>query len=324
MLRHLLYRLQDFFGLSPKEARSALILMVLSLALIVTPSLFRQWVLPRLGTSGPSVSPQRLDSLVAELEAQAASAPAGTSAPEGTSRASATARPVRLFAFDPNHATPDQLQELGIPRFLALRIDNYRQKGGRFRKKEDLLRIYDFPAELYKRLEPYMVLNEVPARQVPPPSYSREESTPATPPASRVPGRPALVPFDINTADTTQLIRLRGIGSTLSLRIVRFRDALGGFYSPAQYAEVYGLDSLALAELHRYALVQSTPQQLNINTATAQELARHPYLRNRRLNEILVRYREQHGRYQSAEDLKKIKILDENTLQKIAPYLTYD
>jgi hypothetical protein len=53
------------------------------------------------------------------------------------------ARPVRLFDFDPNQVSVDQMEELGIPAFLAKRIDKFRSKGGRFRKKEDLLNIYD-------------------------------------------------------------------------------------------------------------------------------------------------------------------------------------
>ncbi len=53
--------------------------------------------------------------------------------------------------------------------------------------------------------------------------------------------RPSPAPIDINTADTTALIALPGIGSKLAGRIVSFRDKLGGFNSVNQISEVYGL-----------------------------------------------------------------------------------
>jgi competence protein ComEA len=104
---------------------------------------------------------------------------------------------------------------------------------------------------------------------------------------------------------------------------VKFRDALGGFHSPDQYPEVFGLDSLALSELRRYARVQSPPRKIAINTASVEELTRHPYLRNKRLNEVIVRYREQHGPYANPESLRQIRIMEEVTLRKITPYLTF-
>ncbi|WP_247235369.1 helix-hairpin-helix domain-containing protein [Telluribacter sp. SYSU D00476] len=324
MLRRILYHIQDFFGISPKEARGALFLIVLSLVLLWAPTIFRHWVLPHLAEPPKAEQRMSLDSIAATL----AATPAPASEHEAytpPSGATPSAKPARLFAFNPNEATPEQLQELGVPAFLARRIDNYRRKGGKFRRKQDLRRIYDFPDDLYQRLEPYIVLDEsTPATASANAPAPTERSTAAALPAEiRASSRPTLVPFDINTTDTSQLIKLRGIGSTLSLRIVKFRDALGGFHSATQFSEVYGLDSLALTELHRYARIQTGVQKLNINTATAEDLTRHPYLRNKRQAEVIIRYREQHGPYQSADDLKKVKVLDEKTISKITPYLAF-
>lgn len=238
-------------------------------------------------------------------------------------------RPTRLFPFDPNIATPEQLQELGIPKFLALRIDKYRQKGGTFRKKEDLKKIYDFPPALFSTLEGYIDLPELGQKSEDAKAFEenpRPESAGAAPlpnRESKFPARPTPTVFDINTADTTQLVALRGIGSKLSVRIVKYRDALGGFHSSEQYAEIYGLDSTVLTELRHYGKLQTAPRKININTATADELFRHPYFRNRKLNEVIIRYREQHGPYASAEALKAIRILDEATLRKWEPYLGF-
>lgn len=321
MLRRLTYLIEDYFGISPKEARGALLLLIASFILLWTPLLSRKWVFPLLFEEKATMNPIRLDSLSAELATREPLP--RTPWKEPGQRASQTKRPSRLFSFDPNKATREELEELGIPVFLARRIENYRSKGGKFRKKEDLLHIYDFPAALYQHLNPYISLSQNTEKI----AASLQNQAPNDHPATRQNAKTssqAIVVFDINTADTTQLIRLRGIGSKLSLRIIKFRDALGGFFSTDQYPEVFGLDSLALSELQRYTRIASPVTRLALNTATAEQLSRHPYLRNRRHVQAIVSYREQHGPYQSGEDLKKLKILDEKTLSRLAPYLTFE
>lgn len=326
MLRKILFRIQDFFGISPKESRGAFVLIVLSFMLIWTPTVFKWWVLPLFQDDTVPFTIEQLDSTAALIPESKSSSNTDRNFSENevpyTRDDEESAVPTRLFTFDPNTASPAQLQELGVPRFLAQRIQKYREKGGKFRRKEDLKKIYDFPPTLYSRLEGYIVL---PGSGV---ETSKTETNfgEGTPPPSRetrTVARPVPVIFDINTADTVQLNALRGIGSKLSARIVKFRDALGGFYSADQYSEIYGLDSLALSELRRYGRVQSAPRKIAINTATAQELNQHPYFRNRKLNEVIVRYREQHGPFASAEAMKEIRILDEGTLRRMVPYLAF-
>ncbi len=329
MLRRLLHRIQDFFGISPAESRGALLLIILSIGLVWAPTVYKWGLLPLFQDDTIPFTIEYLDSTAALIPEQGAQFAEEGYFPPSTygDNANMSAPPTRLFAFDPNTASADQLQELGIPKFLALRIEKYRQKGGKFRRKEDLQKIYDFPPALFAKLEPYINLTNG-TQQPGFPNGGFEENptreTASVPTnAARPFARPTPVAFDINTADTTQLATLRGIGSKLSARIVKFRDALGGFHSPEQYSEVFGLDSLALSELRRYGRVQTAPQKININAATTEELSRHPYFRNRKLNEVIVRYREQHGPYASPEAMKAVRILDEATLKKWVPYLSF-
>ena len=236
----------------------------------------------------------------------------------------------KLVNFDPNTISVTGWQQLGVPRWMAERIDKYRSKGGQFRRKEDLLKIYDFPPDLYDQLEPYITLAEAP-RSAPvkndrydaTQSFARQTYETSNRPAySDRPAKPAIQPFDINTADTAQLIALKGIGATLAGRIVKFRDALGGFISTDQFREIYGLDSLALTELQTFGRIRSAIRKISVNTASADELDRHPFL-SRRQAQIIVTYREQHGAYTSLESLKPIRVLDAKTLEKLAPYLEF-
>ncbi len=65
-----------------------------------------------------------------------------------------------LREFDPNTADSAQLQALGISSFVLGNILKYREKGGVFRQKSDLAKIYGLNQETYKKLKPYILLPE--------------------------------------------------------------------------------------------------------------------------------------------------------------------
>ena len=319
MAKKIVTRLQDYFGISRKEARGALVLMILCLVLIWTPFVFRRWILPVVPVNENDVDLKKLDSIAVRLEKEnQLKFRKYKKYPEKKYNAKPD-RTFRLYDFDPNTVTVDELTELGIPVFLAKRMDKFRSKGGRFRKKEDLLTIYDFPASLYKRLEKHIVLS--PAANGNKDKYILKDND--VPEKKAFEKRPAISEFDINKADTTQLVRLRGIGSKLSMRILKFRDGLGGFHSASQYTEIFGLDSLALSELNRFAKVQSGVKKININTASAEELNNHTYLKSKKIAAIVINYRIQHGTYQSIDDLRKVKVVDETMIRKMEPYLSF-
>lgn len=324
--------LRDYFGVSQQEARGLLALLTLTGFLLLLPLAYRIFV-PDFVPDTSEADKRQLDSLVALLEIDKT---AGNDRPEtGPSRyePAIEAKKSERFAFNPNTIDAESWQRLGAPRWLADRIVRYRSKGGQFRKKEDLLRIYDFSPELYAELEPYIRLSEAKTGGKSPDTYRerfyKNETNGDKPLTASKSGysaerysKPVLQPFDINTADTTDLIKLRGIGSKLAGRIVKFRDALGGFTSPNQYAEVFGLDSLALGELTKYGQLQSPVKKIPINTASAEELDRHVYL-SKRQAEIIVNYRIQHGPYTSPESLRNIRALDARTIEKLTPYLEF-
>ncbi|MDO4217967.1 MAG: helix-hairpin-helix domain-containing protein [Bacteroidales bacterium] len=129
--------------------------------------------------------------------------------------------------------------------------------------------------------------------------------------------------FDLNKADTLDLEQLYGIGPTLARRIVRYRERLGGFYSIEQLKEVYGLDVQLVERLSSQLTLSDTPlRTLNPNTATLNELKQHPYLDYYQAKAI-VTFRQQGGKFHSSSDLLKIGLLDEATIRKIEPYLSF-
>ena len=143
----------------------------------------------------------------------------------------------QLFYFDPNTLSPEGWKKLGLRDKTIKTIQNYLSKGGRFRKPEDLQKVYGLRKDLYEKLLPFVQISNTKE-----PFPIKKDSTIASYP-QKVTRSPTII--DINTADTTAFISLPGIGSKLASRIVSFRERLGGFYSIEQIAETFGLhDSL--------------------------------------------------------------------------------
>lgn len=266
-------------------------------------------------------SPKMLDSLTVAVDKQTTEYSKSRQFKE--SYTDTKAKTYKYFSFDPNTATVSQLEELGLPKFIAERIDKYRSKGGKFRKKEDLAKIYGLYPETYEKLEPYITLpsadeesTHTPQSEIIAQPIATEKPVAANPKKAET-----LAKFDLNTADTTQLKLIRGIGSGYAKRIIKFRDILGGFANAEQIRETYGLPTETADELLKYGYVSGNIKKLKINQVAISDL-RHPYLKFAQARAIIA-YREQHGNYKSINDLKQIKIIDEATIQKLEPYLEF-
>lgn len=217
-----------------------------------------------------------------------------------------------LFEFDPNTLSPEGWKKLGLRDKTINTIQNYLNKGGRFKAPEDVKKIYGlFPNE-YERIAPHIrISNNATTNNET--IYKSINTTKSNSNTYRI--------IEINTADTSDFISLPGIGSKLAWRIVNFRDKLGGFYSINQIAETYGLPDSTFQKIKSYLkLTDPNVKKININTASVDELKTHPYIRYQ-LARPIVAYREQHGLFSKPEDLKKIMIVTDEVFLKIAPYL---
>jgi len=226
------------------------------------------------------------------------------------------------FYFDPNTLDAAGWKRLGIHEKTAATIRHYVEKGGKFRRPEDIGKIYGLFKDDYRRLLPYVQIksedadgqNGTGGKRLYMRSDFKEKEAAVIQHAT-----PKII--DINTADTSAFIALPGIGAKLAARIVNFRSKLGGFYAVQQVAETYGLpDSTYTGIQHLLQCNAPAVQQLNINTADANTLKQHPYIRWALANAI-VQYRNQHGGFKSVEDLQQIALVTPGILAKIKPYL---
>ncbi|HMI05680.1 MAG TPA: helix-hairpin-helix domain-containing protein [Pedobacter sp.] len=219
-----------------------------------------------------------------------------------------------LFPFDPNAIGMDGWQRLGLSAKQSAAILKYVAKGGRFRKKEDLQKMYTISPKLYKALAPYV---NIPPATVPEDPSKRTGGT--WPDYEKT----ALKIVEINSADSTSLCEIRGIGPAFASRIIKYRTRIGGFYHKTQLMEVFGLDSLKYREISgQVSTDQELIKKISINTAAFEDLKNHPYLRYKQIN-ALIQYRKQHGNYSNIADLTKVLLLNPETIARMAPYLVF-
>lgn len=217
-----------------------------------------------------------------------------------------------LFYFNPNTASIADWKKLGIRDKTIATIQKYISKGGRFYKPEDIGKIWGLHPDEVQHLLPYV--------QIP----SKEERYPKNNTAAKFFDKTKTIPavIDINNADTSVLIALPGIGSKLAQRIINFRDKLGGFYAVQQVTETFGLPDSTFQKIKtRLAINGKTVKQININTASLDELKVHPYIRYTIANAI-VQYRSQHGNFTSVAVIKNIMLISDDLFNKLEPYLS--
>lgn len=228
------------------------------------------------------------------------------------------AAPAALFPFDPNTADSTQLLRLGLRPWQVRNIYKYRAAGGIYRQPGDFARLYGLTTGEYRRLKPYIRIG---SDYSPSATLAEAQTAPAEHRDSlRYPVK--LQPtetLDLNTADTTLLCRVPGIGHYFAARIVAYRQRLGGFVSVEQLDEIEDFPQASKA----YFVVGSTaPKKLKINKMTLQELKRHPYLSFYQAKAI-IDYRRLHGPLHSLADLSLSRDFPPEAIQRLAPYVEY-
>jgi len=226
-------------------------------------------------------------------------------------------RPDRLFPFNPNTADSATFVSLGLRPWQASNALKYRRKGGRWRTPDDFARLYGLSERDFRLLRPYIRLDE---RDFP----ARPTTSARTRPDSlhrRYPQKLAQgAVIDLNTADTTLLKRIPGIGSYLAGKICRFRERLGGFRSVSQLKDVEGLPQ----GIERWFEVSPAApvRRTNLNEATFRQLLRHPYLNYEQVK-ALADYKRKYGPLKDWDDLRLCPEFGPADFERLSPYFYF-
>lgn len=224
-----------------------------------------------------------------------------------------------LFPFDPNTISDEEWKKLGLFKGQIRSIRNFLGKGGKFRVKKDLSKMYVISPEVYARLEPYILLPDDHTSE----KTDKSEATKTAQYPERSLKDESII-LEINSADSFDFRKLKGIGPYLSRKIIAYREKLGGFYSIEQLKEVYRMEPGRVDSLqYQLRADSSLIAKIQINRIDAALLSSHPYLSKQQAR-ALIAYRDRHGPFKNTSDIRKCVLIDEKTYQKIVPYLTVD
>ena len=215
--------------------------------------------------AGQPLEPGRVHPRALRLRSGTAAAEYGlssTAAPAGASLASSTAKDIwrantkrryESFRFDPNTVSVDDLMRLGFSQKQAESIDNYRKKGGRFRRKTDFAKSYVVEDSVYRRLEKYIDIPKI----------------------------------DINRADSAAFETLPGIGKFFAAKMVSYREELRGYSYPEQLMDIWHFDQDKYDGLKD--LIKVGPSEpYPLWTLSEAELSKHPYIGKRAARGIVI------------------------------------
>ncbi len=126
--------------------------------------------------------------------------------------------------------------------------------------------------------------------------------------------------IDLNASDSSELVKLPGIGPVFAAKIMRYRDNLGGFSDVSQLMEITGLpDSL----MEWFVVTDTVPvRKILVNTATLAELRRHPYIDFYQARAI-IEFRRERGKIKGPEQLSFMEEFTDQDLIRLEPYLDF-
>lgn len=228
-------------------------------------------------------------------------------------------RRVERFVFDPNTADSTALLRLGLQPWQVRNIYKYRAAGGIYRKPSDFARLYGLTVKQYRELEPYIRIS---ADYAPASTLVKNEAQ-----AERFERDTLRYPvklkagqhIDLNTADTSQLKKVPGIGSGFARAIIGHGERLGGFVSLDQLDEINGFPEEAKAY---FELRPHQVRKLNVNTLSLNDLKRHPYMGFYRARAI-VDYRRLHGSIRSVDELRMLDNFSADAVSRLRPYIEF-
>lgn len=238
-----------------------------------------------------------------------------------------------LFVFDPNTATLQEFVRLGLDTRTAAGIIKYRERGKRFEIPADFATCYGVAIEDYTRLEPYIRIGEefalkptagAVSRSVPGKPYvNSRETAPSV--AGTTPAEPSLV--ELNGADSALLRSVSGIGEVLVVRIVEYRDRLGGFACKSQLAEIKGMSPENLERICEQIRVDSCEiQKIDINFAPhktlVEQMGGHPYVTDVMLRKLL-KNRQLKGGWSTIGEMVEENIMTDEDALRLSPYLLF-
>lgn len=255
-----------------------------------------------------------------------------------------TVKPI-LHDFDPNTADSLTLLQLGFKGWQIKNMLRYRSKGGRYKQVEDVRKIYGMTDELFAQIAPYVRIETQVKRdfrqerfrqdslfrdslnrryQQRRDSFRRIDSLrlDSLYPRTRRLKKDTII--ELNSADTTVLQFIKGIGPSLARTIVNYRQQLGGYASVEQLREIKNADKISNMDslMKHFVVNPDSIHPLPVNHCSINKLSNHPYLTFTQAKAI-YELRRRRIRLESIEALRGLDCLSEQDIIRLQPYLSF-
>lgn len=301
---------KDFLYYTKTERQGIIVLVVLILGVYAAPKLFSFF---KHAEDTDCKENEKFDkeyndfiSVLRETKPHQKSGPSFQSSPQ---------REIKLAIFDPNTADSTTLLSLGLPSRMVKNILHYRNKQGKFRYPEDFRKIYGLTEEQYRTLYPYIQITK---------DFSSKDTVRLL--TAQSVQRDTLMKYlpgtiiSLNSADTTELKKIPGIGSSIARMMVNYRERLGGFFRIEHLQEIH-LKAEKLRPWFSIDIQQT--RRINLNKAGMERMLHHPYI-NYYQAKVIIEYRKKKG---SLKSLKQLSLYEEFTpidLERLEPYICYN
>ncbi len=297
------------FRLTPKERRSTIILISIIIMLISAYTIMDYFYHPKI-----ELSPNHINYIEEIVENKV------------NEENIATEKNYKLEKFDPNTISLENLLYMGIDPYPAKSMINYRSKGGIFKNKSDLKKIYGVDATLFNKLSPYITISP---KRIERPTSNKLNNQEKKSFVLRV--------FDPNKV-TYEELQTMGLPKYFAQNLTNYVAKGGIIRRTEELKKIYGLSDTLYSQLIPYiqidqdtftnelinnVKIEDSLYTLNINSANIEELIKLKGIGPKRA-ELITKYRNNLGGFYDINQLKEVWSIDQEVFDQFSGMIYVD
>lgn len=223
----------------------------------------------------------------------------------------------KIYLFNPNFITDYKGYKLGMSVEEIDRLLAFRKENKYVNSPKEFQAVTKVSDSLLNAISPYFKFPEWVKNKKEFKDYKKY-------PSAAFAKKEKMVVIDINQATQEDLIKIYGVGEAISIRILKFKENLGGFVSMEQMNDIWGLSTEVIENLNTHFKVAALPKlkKIDINNASIKELSEFPYFKYP-ISKNIVTFRSMNGDIKNSEDLTKIKGMSIDKTKIIVLYLDF-
>lgn len=214
---------------------------------------------------------------------------------------------INYFEFNPNTISNEEWRQLGFKDWQIKSINNYKSKGGQWKTRQDVAKIYGLTSEKYEQLKPYILLPENPAKPV---KEVKENKN------------PIYFEFDPNTISQEDWREL-GFKEWQVRSIFNYKAKGGKWETKSDVKKIYRLSEEDYIKLKPYILLPeettntATTEKIDLNKANVKDLMKLPEIHSEKYATTIINYRNKLGGFINKQQLREVWGMKENTYNKL-------